>query len=76
MYTGIVGALGAVLSAYVSPDSFPVLLSIKFLVGSGAGRHIRRLPDRVDVSHADGAVGIFTFIRVRLRRGAVAKRQY
>jgi branched-chain amino acid transport system permease protein len=37
MYTGIAGALGAVLSAYVSPDSFPVLLSIKFLVGSVVG---------------------------------------
>ena len=34
MYTGIAGAL---LSAYVSPDSFPVLLSIKFLVGSVVG---------------------------------------
>jgi branched-chain amino acid transport system permease protein len=34
MYTGIAGALGALLSAYVSPDSFPVLLSIKFLSDS------------------------------------------
>jgi branched-chain amino acid transport system permease protein len=37
MYTGIAGALGALLSAYVSPDSFPVFLSIKFLVGSVVG---------------------------------------
>jgi branched-chain amino acid transport system permease protein len=37
MYTGIAGALGALLSAFVSPDSFPVLLSIKFLVGSVVG---------------------------------------
>jgi branched-chain amino acid transport system permease protein len=37
MYTGIAGALGALLSAYVSPESFPVLLSIKFLVGSVVG---------------------------------------
>jgi branched-chain amino acid transport system permease protein len=37
MYTGIAGALGAVLSTYVSPDSFPVFLSIKFLVGSVVG---------------------------------------
>jgi len=37
MYAGIAGALGALLSAYVSPDSFPVLLSIKFLVGSVVG---------------------------------------
>jgi branched-chain amino acid transport system permease protein len=37
MYTGIAGALSALLSAYVSPDSFPVLLSIKFLVGSVVG---------------------------------------
>jgi branched-chain amino acid transport system permease protein len=37
MYTGIAGALGALLSAYVSPDSFPVFLSIKFLVGSVFG---------------------------------------
>ncbi len=34
MYSGIAGVL---LSAYVSPDSFPVLLSIKFLVGSVVG---------------------------------------
>jgi branched-chain amino acid transport system permease protein len=37
MYTGIAGALGALLSSYVSPDSFPVFLSIKFLVGSVVG---------------------------------------
>jgi branched-chain amino acid transport system permease protein len=37
MYTGIAGALGALLSAYVAPDSFPVFLSIKFLVGSVVG---------------------------------------
>jgi branched-chain amino acid transport system permease protein len=37
MYTGIAGALGALLSAYVSPDSFQPLLSIKFLVGSVVG---------------------------------------
>jgi branched-chain amino acid transport system permease protein len=37
MYTGIAGALGALQSAYVSPDSFPVSLSIKFLVGSVVG---------------------------------------
>ena len=37
MYAGIAGALGALLSAYVSPDSFPVFLSIKFLVGSVVG---------------------------------------
>jgi branched-chain amino acid transport system permease protein len=37
MYTGIAGALAAVLSTYVSPDSFPVLLSIKLLVGSVVG---------------------------------------
>jgi branched-chain amino acid transport system permease protein len=37
MYTGIAGALGALLSAYVSPDSFPVFLSIKFLIGSVVG---------------------------------------
>jgi branched-chain amino acid transport system permease protein len=37
MYTGIAGALGALVSTYVSPDSFPVLLSIKLLVGSVVG---------------------------------------
>jgi branched-chain amino acid transport system permease protein len=37
MYAGIAGALGTLLSAYVSPDSFPVFLSIKFLVGSVIG---------------------------------------
>jgi branched-chain amino acid transport system permease protein len=36
-YTGVAGALGALLSAYVSPDSFPVFLSIKFLIGSVGG---------------------------------------
>jgi ABC-type branched-subunit amino acid transport system permease subunit len=28
IYTGIAGALSALLSTYVSPDSFPVFLSI------------------------------------------------
>jgi branched-chain amino acid transport system permease protein len=37
IYTGIAGALSALLSTYVSPDSFPVFLSIKFLVGSIVG---------------------------------------
>lgn len=33
MYTGIAGALGALLAQFVSPDSFDVFLSVKFLVG-------------------------------------------
>lgn len=37
MYTGIAGALGALVSGYVAPDSFPALLSIKLLVGSILG---------------------------------------
>jgi branched-chain amino acid transport system permease protein len=37
MYTGIAGALGALLATYVSPDSFPAFLSLKFLVGSVVG---------------------------------------
>lgn len=32
-YTGVAGALGAVVVAFVSPDSFTVFLSITFLVG-------------------------------------------
>ena len=32
-FTGVAGALGAVVVAFVSPDSFPVLLSITILVG-------------------------------------------
>ena len=107
MYTGIAGALGAVLSAYVSPDSFPVLLSIKFLVGSVVGgiasisgafigalfiEFTPNFADQISKAAPDaifgifliglmylmptGAIGIFNFIGVRLRRGAVAKRQY
>jgi branched-chain amino acid transport system permease protein len=37
MFTGIAGALGALLTQFVSPDSFPSLLSITFLVGSVVG---------------------------------------
>lgn len=37
LYTGIAGALGAVLAGYVSPDSFTILVSIDFLVGMIVG---------------------------------------
>jgi branched-chain amino acid transport system permease protein len=106
MYTGIAGALGALLSAYVSPDSFPVFLSIKFLVGSVVGG-IASIPgafigalfieftpnfaDQISKAAPDaifgmflialmyfmpkGAIGVFDFIGVQLRRAAVAKRQ-
>jgi branched-chain amino acid transport system permease protein len=33
MYTGVAGALGALLAQFVSPDSFDLFLSIRFLVG-------------------------------------------
>jgi branched-chain amino acid transport system permease protein len=36
-FTGVAGALGAVCVAFVSPDSFNVLLSITFLVGVVVG---------------------------------------
>ena len=36
-FTGVAGALGAVCVAFVSPDSFTVLLSIAFLVGVVVG---------------------------------------
>jgi branched-chain amino acid transport system permease protein len=105
MYTGIAGALGAMLSAYVSPDSFPVLLSIKFLVGSVVGgiasisgaflgalfiEFTPNFADQISKAAPDaifgvfliglmylmptGAIGIFNFIGIRLRRGAIAKR--
>jgi branched-chain amino acid transport system permease protein len=32
-YTGVAGALGGIVVAFVAPDSFPVFLSIAFLVG-------------------------------------------
>src|SRR6476620_654592 len=35
MYTGIAGALGALVAQFVSPDSFSIFLSLGFLVGSG-----------------------------------------
>jgi branched-chain amino acid transport system permease protein len=106
MYTGIAGALGALLWAFVSPDSFPVLLSINFLVGSVvggigsiAGAFIGALfieftpnfADQISKAAPDaifgiflialmylmptGAVGVFNFIGVQLRRSVVAKRQ-
>jgi branched-chain amino acid transport system permease protein len=37
MYTGVAGALGALLAQFVSPDSFDVFLSVKFLVGIVTG---------------------------------------
>jgi branched-chain amino acid transport system permease protein len=37
MYTGIAGALGALLAQFVSPDSFQAILSINFIVGSVVG---------------------------------------
>jgi len=107
MYTGIAGALGALLSAYVSPDSFPAFLSIKFLVGSVVGgiasisgvfigalfiEFTPNFADQVSKAAPDaifgmflialmylmpkGAIGLLDFIGVRLRRAAVAKRQY
>lgn len=74
MYTGIAGALGALLSAYVSPDSFPVLLSIKFLVGSVVGgivsisgvfvgaifiEFVPNLADQLSKAAPDALFGIF-----------------
>jgi branched-chain amino acid transport system permease protein len=43
MYTGVAGALGAVVTQFVAPDSFPVFLSINFLVGLVVGG-IRSIP--------------------------------
>jgi branched-chain amino acid transport system permease protein len=37
MFTGVAGALGALLTGFVSPDSFTVLVSIDFLVGVVVG---------------------------------------
>ncbi|HEY6822232.1 MAG TPA: branched-chain amino acid ABC transporter permease [Burkholderiales bacterium] len=37
MYTGVVGALGAIAVQFVAPDSFNVFLSITFLVGIVVG---------------------------------------
>ncbi len=37
MYTGIAGSLGAMVVAFVAPDSFTVFLSITFFVGLVAG---------------------------------------
>jgi branched-chain amino acid transport system permease protein len=37
MYTGIAGALGAMVAQFVSPDSFSIFLSLGFLVGSVIG---------------------------------------
>lgn len=36
-YTGIAGALSAIVVQFVAPDSFPVILSILFLLGSVVG---------------------------------------
>lgn len=40
MFTGVAGALGAIVAQYVAPDSFTFLLSVSFMVGiviGGAG---------------------------------------
>jgi branched-chain amino acid transport system permease protein len=33
LYTGVAGSLAAILTQFVSPDSFPIFLSLSFLVG-------------------------------------------
>jgi len=33
MYTGIAGSLSAIITQFVAPDSFPIFLSLSFLVG-------------------------------------------
>jgi len=37
LYTGIAGALSAIVTQFVAPDSFPVFLSLSFLVGIVVG---------------------------------------
>jgi branched-chain amino acid transport system permease protein len=37
MYTGVAGALSVLITGFISPDSFPTLVSIQFLVGSVIG---------------------------------------
>jgi branched-chain amino acid transport system permease protein len=37
MYTGIAGALGALVTEFISPDSFTIFLSIQLLVGGVVG---------------------------------------
>lgn len=37
MYTGVAGALGVLTTGFISPDSFPILVSIQFLVGGVVG---------------------------------------
>ncbi len=37
MYTGIAGALGALVAGFISPDSFAMFLSVQFLVGGVVG---------------------------------------
>jgi len=37
MYTGIAGSLGALVTQFVAPDSFPIFLSLSFLVGIVVG---------------------------------------
>jgi branched-chain amino acid transport system permease protein len=33
LYTGVGGALGAIVTQFVAPDSFPIFLSLSFMVG-------------------------------------------
>jgi len=37
MFTGIAGALGALVTQFVAPDSFPIFLSLYFIVGIVVG---------------------------------------
>lgn len=37
LYTGVAGALSAIVTGFVAPDSFPLFLSLSFLVGIVAG---------------------------------------
>ena len=105
MYTGVAGSIGAIVVAFVAPDSFSVFLSITLFVGlcaggaasipgtivgaivyrvraehrrtdfqGGAGRDLRRDPDRDAVPDADrGRVG---FWRTVAEAGWLAWRLY
>jgi branched-chain amino acid transport system permease protein len=37
LFTGVAGALSAIVIAYVSPESYSLFLSVSFLVGSAVG---------------------------------------
>jgi branched-chain amino acid transport system permease protein len=87
MFTGVAGALGALIAGFISPDSFSILVSIQLLVGGVVGgiasifgtlfgaafiEFVPNLANQVS-DNAPGVVfGVLLIVCMRLMPGGVA----